>query len=76
MLFGEFLVSEGYCTQEDVDVALDAQRAGDKRVLVTILYDNGVLTLEKAKQAVEAYPRYDWDQTTWEEGWSGPRPEL
>lgn len=73
MQFGEFLVSEGYCSQEDVDAALEAQRAGDGRILVTILFDDGVLTLEEAKQAVEAYPRYDWNEQAWNQGRSGPR---
>ncbi len=74
MQFGEFLVSEGYCTQADVDAALEAQNEGDTRVLVTILFDNGVLTLEGAKQAVEEYPRYDWSEDAWAPGQSRPDP--
>jgi len=54
MLFGEYLVSKGYCTDANIERALHLQKAGDKRLIGRILLDMGVITWEQIDDAVKA----------------------
>jgi len=54
MLFGEYLVQKGYCSVEDEQKALEQQRAGDDRLIGTILMANGAISEEQLLDAVEA----------------------
>jgi len=51
-VLGEVLVSKGHCTEEDVQKALDAQKAGDKRLIGQILLANGAVTKEQLEEAL------------------------
>lgn len=54
MLFGEYLVRKGYCTESDVEQALALQRAGDQRLVGRILLDTGKVTWEQIDETVAA----------------------
>ncbi len=53
MLFGEYMVSQGFCTAEQVDRAVAMQEAGDKRLIGRILLDMGAVTWEQLDKAIE-----------------------
>ena len=54
MLFGEYLTGKGYCTDADIQRALDLQKAGDKRLIGRILLDTGVVTWEQIEETIDA----------------------
>jgi len=57
MLLGEHLVQKGYCTEEDIQAALEQQQAGDTRRIGEILRANGAITLEQLRDALDAATR-------------------
>ncbi len=54
MLFGEYLVNKGYCTEADIQRAVEMQRAGDKRLIGRILLDEGIVSWQQIEEAVDA----------------------
>jgi hypothetical protein len=54
MLFGEYLTIKGYCTDADIQRALDLQNLGDKRLIGRILLDMGAVTWEQIEEAITA----------------------
>jgi len=54
MLFGEYLKGKGYCTEADVQRALELQEKGDKRLIGRILLDNEIVTWEQIEEAIIA----------------------
>ncbi len=53
MLLGQILVKEGFCFEKDILLALDKQRAGDKRFLGEILLEDGAITNEQLKESLQ-----------------------
>jgi len=54
MLFGEYLVQKGHCSVEDIQKALEQQRAGDERLIGTILVANGAISEDQLLDAIRA----------------------
>lgn len=52
MLLGQILIREGFCTEQYLLQALDAQRAGDKRRIGEILLTTGKIQNNHLKKAL------------------------